>query len=177
VKRALLCQVAALAVSSLIGFAGVVALLMKPIDVSPLAPVGATVPLSLLEQPPMLEQSAAKSGTLSAILARPVFSKTRRPFQPPPLKLPAPASPPAESFQPQAPAADALLLRGIALRSGQAKALIVSPSHPAGIWIETGSDIEGWRLHDVASNSASLARGASAIELRLYPDAPDRGKD
>jgi hypothetical protein len=131
-------------------------------------------------------------------LARPVFRKSRKPFDPSELTqlaapavtvtpTPAPAPtvvvaaqtvppPVAEqvSAAPEPPVQTAeslqLALKGIYSFDGVWKALFVSPTLPDGEWLVIGSDISGWKVTKVDPNVVTISFGDQKIELKLYVD-------
>lgn len=135
-----------------------------------------------------LENSSTKFTDMKEALARPIFLKSRKAFDPAeviqlaaPVVSAAPASPPpppvvieqvpvapppptqtAESLQ--------LSLKGIYSFDGVWKALFVSPSLPQGEWLAIGTDISGWKLTKVDPNVVTISSGDQKIELKLYVD-------
>jgi hypothetical protein len=144
------------------------------------------------------ERSAVKLSDMKDSLARPIFRKSRKPFDPSELtQLAAPAvtvtptpalaptvvvaaqpAPPPVAEQasaaPEPPVQTAeslqLALRGIYSFDGVWKALFVSPTLPDGEWLAIGSDISGWKLTNVDPNVVTISSGDQKIELKLYVD-------
>jgi hypothetical protein len=124
------------------------------------APPGAP-PLEVAEQsaPPRPPAAAA----VEQIAARPLFSDTRRPYQPPPEPVAAAAAPePAELALP-------LELAGTFLTgTDQAALLLVSGGTPA--WLRKGQLIDGWRIEAIAQDQVQLRKGGRLQVLRLRDD-------
>lgn len=136
------------------------------------------------------EDSLVKFTDMKEGLARPIFRRSRKPFDPSemiqvtvPAALPAPvlAPPPppppvveqiavAAPTPPQTAESLQLSLKGIYSFEGVWKALFVSPSLPQGEWLAIGSDISGWKLTKVDPNVVTISSGDQKIELKLYVD-------
>ena len=136
------------------------------------------------------EDTRVKLTDMKERLARPIFRKSRKPFDPSdliqvmvPAALPAPVlappPPPAPVVEqiavvpptpPQTAESLQLSLKGIYSFDGVWKALFVSPSLPQGEWLAIGSDISGWKLTKVDPNVVTLSSGDQKIELKLYVD-------
>lgn len=145
-----------------------------------------------------LERPLAKITDIKDSLARPIFRKSRKPFDPSELTVfavptapvtlntvPAPAvAVAAESEQPpvveqaasvsEPPALTAesfqLALKGIYSFDGVWKALLVSPALPNGEWLVIGTDVSGWKLTKIDENVVTISSGNQNIELKLYVD-------
>jgi hypothetical protein len=144
------------------------------------------------------EGSPLKLTDMKDSLARPIFQKSRKPFDPAELTqlaapavtvtpTPVPAPPIIENAQPapppvveqvsvapEPPAQTAeslqLALKGIYSFDGVWKALFISPTLPDGEWLAIGSDISGWKLTNVDPNVVTISSGDQKIELKLYVD-------
>lgn len=139
-----------------------------------------------------LENSLPKYTDLKEGLARPIFRRSRKPFDPAetvevtvpalPTATPAPPAllpPPTQIVEqvpvaPPSPAQTAeslqLSLKGIYSFDGLWKALFISPSLPQGEWLAIGSDISGWKLTKVSPNVVTISSGDQNIEIKLYVD-------
>lgn len=116
-------------------------------------------------QPPPFESFAQT-------LARPVFSRDRRPYQP---VLPAPPPPPRLPPPPPGAvvprrSAEGIGLLGILMNGPAHRALLRLPSFPKGQWVNEGEEISGWILTLVAQDHAVLQAEGQKLELRLYRD-------
>jgi hypothetical protein len=101
-------------------------------------------------------------------LARPIFSKTRRPYVPPPPARPEPS--PAPIAAP--PITDpGILVGGVIIERGLKKAFLFSKSDPQGSWVKEGETFLGWRLHSVESAGVKLQQQNRILEVLLYPKA------
>ncbi|MBY3136120.1 hypothetical protein [Rhizobium laguerreae] len=101
-------------------------------------------------------------------LLRPVFSPTRREFQP----VIAPIAPQPEIVLPPAPVAvsiPAFRLEGIRKIGPDLSALlsvgVEGPSH----WLPLGGTLEGWTLERIDNHSVALRSGDQLTGLDLYP--------
>jgi hypothetical protein len=166
VKRRILFQSAALVVLSILCLAAALFLLMHPIDVAPL-PAGAGLPPAILNKRPNLNFASPDRANLTTIALRPLFVRSRRPFE---IPLP-PRAVAAQIASPDKPPID-LRLKGVAFQPNVARAMIVSSTHPDGIWLEKNGDIDGWKIDRIARESVFLLRGEQAMELSLYPKVP-----
>jgi hypothetical protein len=165
-------ELAGYAILSSLALAACVGLTLNPIDTSALKPSEQNWRLPL-SQPTPSSSRVESSGRLSTILARPLFSESRRPFEPvaqnPPAESPG-AKLVTQSIAPETPPVEAeiLLLKGVLLHSGTARALIASGSYPVGVWIMQGESIDGWVVARVTKESVRLTRGKSEAQLELY---------
>lgn len=117
-------------------------------------------PLAVGERPPPPRPPA--EAAVGQIAARPLFSDTRRPYQPPPEPV-AQAAP--ERAQPALP----LELAGTFLTAtDQAALLLVSGGSPA--WLRKGELIDGWRIEDIAQDRVQLRKGDRQQVLLLRED-------
>ncbi len=136
------------------------------------------------------QDTRVKPTDMKESLARPIFRRSRKPFDPSeliqatvPAPLPAPvlAPPPppapvveqiavAPPTPPQTAESLQLSLKGIYSFNGVWRALFVSPSLPQGEWIGIGSDVSGWKLTKVDPNVVTISSGEQKIELKLYVD-------
>jgi hypothetical protein len=109
------------------------------------------------------------------ILARLVFSPTRRLPQPRPPE-PAPSQAEAQPAADAKPPIDAiappegLVLQGIFIDHGRRSALLSSTNHPDGAWLKTGDEFDGWAISDIAAERIALKNGEREIALTLYVD-------
>jgi hypothetical protein len=151
-------------------------MLLRPLDTSPLPPIEGTVQL-----PPGLPDSipiTRIANHLTQIIERPLFTQLRRNVQisaaKPQISLTPPAAAPQSSPPPPPLSVDNLVLKGIYFDPTAARALIASPSHPAGVWMGTGALIEGWEIRLISSQIVGLVQGENTAELKLYPAPPVR---
>ena len=111
--------------------------------------------------------------SIEAAVARPVFLRSRRPFQvivqqevaPSPLAETEVLTPPPLEF------AD-LSLKGIVLNGYQKFALVTSSQIPDGMWLKTGDVINGWTITSLSPNAVTLQSGEQSTQLQLYVDNP-----
>ena len=117
------------------------------------------------------------AGQYTEILARPVFSPSRRPIEPRPPESPPPEAvePPPEALPPPEPAVkrtppDYFVLRGVLLEPAKQAALIQTQTHPDGIWLEGGSDVEGWVVKRIDKGGVEIESNGETAGLTLYVD-------
>ena len=100
------------------------------------------------------------------------------PVQPPPVETPVieplqaetvPETPPREN--PDLDPSE-LQLKGTSIVGSHAKALVVSPDYPDGIWLGKGENVSGWTVELVQPSSAELRSDKQIITLELYVDNP-----
>jgi hypothetical protein len=90
------------------------------------------------------------------ISRRPLFTVTRRPF--------------VASEATSAPTAPAdIKLMGIAIEDGKKRALLRTAGQPRARWIAEGDTVDGWLLHSVRNDAATVRSDQATHELRLYP--------
>lgn len=109
--------------------------------------------------------------TYQQTLARPIFSKDRRPYRPPPPKPPKPvkiAKPAPKPVAPPPIADPDLTLAGIAITSDAKQAFMTHPSNSEGRWVKEGEEIMGWRISTILPGEVTLERSGRSIKLRLY---------
>lgn len=131
-----------------------------------------------LAAPPQLEpewrlpgaaSSAPRQGARTSAgeqtLARPIFSKSRRPFAAPPVET--------QSKIEEAPvAATGLSVTAIVKTGGVKRVLIVSSAEPEGKWALEGERLEGWTIAEVRDFDVTLRNGQNVVQLKLYSDHP-----
>lgn len=134
---------------------------IAPIAVAPLSQAKAEI------QAAAKGDDAVQPGQGFEALSRPVFSPTRREYQPPPL----PVAPPAEIaplVQPTVVPIHSFRLIGIRRTGPEAAALLsVSPDQKAE-WSPVGAIVEGWTIERVDSHSVALRLADRSIVIDLY---------
>ena len=108
-------------------------------------------------------------------LTRPIFRADRKPFV---AEVAPPPPPPAEEAAEAPPAAppveppQGLKLVGI-MRDGdgQDRALLKSAQSPAASWLQTGDEIDGWRISGISGSAVTLSADTASVTLDLYPVA------
>ena len=99
--------------------------------------------------------------------ARPIFSRTRRPFvAPAPVQAPAPAGAPAAALVPLAE--PAVTLSAVIIHGPARRALLITREHPGGRWVNEGDMVEGWAVSAIEADRLTLAAGARTLSVRLY---------
>ena len=139
-------------------------MLSHPIPIDAIRAEGSV--LKVVEVHTQDDVPANNSLRLAEIQARPLFLKSRRPYEPPL----APAAAPVETADTGlAVPADALILKGVFLKPSVSKALIMSPTTAQGIWVPLGAEIEGWKIEEVTASAVRLTQRQKSRLLTLYP--------
>lgn len=139
-------------------------LVWSPVDISPLdGPQKKTAGPSA-----GLAEALSTELDLAEALARPLFSPTRREFEPAPVVEPV-----VEQEQPVAAptanlAAPSFLLQGIRQIGPRPAALISLSPQSAGDWYEIGQSIDGWTLKEIRKDGVSVSNSSATLELGLY---------
>ena len=162
-------EILGLAAFAAICLTAAIVLMIRPIETAAVAPFQNTLHPSALQQTTVPSRIVFPVRT-SAIVARPLFAKSRRPFQPEAAIAPAPPIEPPSAPEAQLPimAAETLVLKGVFLHATTARALIASASNPDGTWLEAGAEIEGWKLQHIEREMVRLGRASHSTELKLY---------
>jgi hypothetical protein len=118
-----------------------------------------------------------KSAGLDQALRRPVFRKSRLPFDPATFaalqqalqetEIPATIVelvPPVDISQ--------YVLKGVLITEQGQQALIAIADVPDGVWLEAGAELSAWVVAEVRRDRVVLANGGQTIELKLYVDNP-----
>ena len=124
-----------------------------------------TMPLTYTE--PSFQQ-------MSSALDRPLFRKSRKPFVPGDIELPAAVEVVQSAPPPPAPPPDMsqLVLKGVLISETDKRALIATADSPDGVWLQPGATVAGWKVDKLEPGRAILALGSQTIELKLYVDKP-----
>jgi hypothetical protein len=107
------------------------------------------------------------------LLARPVFAKSRRPFEAPapeaPVKAEAgvaavvtPAGPPPDPSE--------FSLNAVFATGDRKMALLTSRATPDGKWLNVGDAIGAWRIAAIDSDAVEIQSGAYTFRVKLYTD-------
>jgi hypothetical protein len=118
----------------------------------------------------------SRNVVVAEAIARPLFRKSRRPFDP--SKVATPPPPNVQPEQPQPMAAPAALvmetpqfgLKGVVITEGKKMALITLPETPDGLWLAEGEEMNGWRIAEIGAGKVSLTSAATTLSLKLYVD-------
>ena len=95
------------------------------------------------------------------IVQRPLFSRNRQGFIPPP--EPAAAAPP-----PMATLDAGITLKGVFMSDGVAKAFLVTAQNPLGVWVEVSGQIDGWRVAAVTPGHVVLEGQNEKLMVPLH---------
>ena len=154
------------------------------IELSPILP--GTTGAALAPSPQAVpEDKIAALGEFQETLARPLFNSTRRPDpevtiappppppQQPPQKEPEPPPAPTAAAPAILPPPEHLQLIGMMHQGGERhRALIRIDSAGTTKWYETGADIAGWRLSEIAADHVVIEGGGQRSELTLHAQKP-----
>jgi hypothetical protein len=104
--------------------------------------------------------------------SRPLFSKDRRPWQPPPPDPTEQVAAPVEQVAPveivEPPQAK---LVGVSASGGtDLKALMQLSVAPEPEWYIVGDDLDGWTVRRISAQSVVVARGEQEVSFELYPE-------
>ncbi len=105
--------------------------------------------------------------------SRPLFDRSRRPWQPP-----APPESPAEPVaavveQPDVQELPAPSIRLIGVSSSGAadiKALLQLNETPEPVWVLVGDELQGWTVGKIDPQSITIERGGQSMSFDLYPE-------
>jgi hypothetical protein len=125
------------------------------------------------------EQKTSLDGVqinMTEALERPIFRIERRAFDPSKiLPVQNPPVPVAETPVVPVPApvlvdTSQFILKGLAIHSGLAKALIADAAHPDGQWLAVGEEIAGLKIVSLDHNEVELKGDQQNLTLSLYVD-------
>jgi hypothetical protein len=107
------------------------------------------------------DASAATEGNDPETLARPLFAKSRRPWQGgPPLANEASAAPPPAGLK----------LRAIVGFNRSAHAFVISSAAAEGKWLSVGEKFENWTVDSIAEQEIALRQNAGLLRVGLDYD-------
>ncbi len=106
-----------------------------------------------------------RADAYTEIVARPVFSKSREPFVPPPPAPPLPVAPQ------QAVTADpGLIVGGIMITTRESKAYLLNKAGGGvGSWVDEEGMFQGWKVKTIDASGVRIEQVGRVIELQLYP--------
>lgn len=119
----------------------------------------AQAPVQELETPPITNPLGLTVDDLGAALSRPLFSKTRRPPQPPPRV--APRRVPVDDTP-------ALRLMGVMEIAGRSIAIVLDLETDDTKSLEMDETIGNWTVTDITASSLTLSDGGRALQLQLF---------
>ena len=103
-------------------------------------------------------------GLAGAMLARPLFSPTRRPPPPPVSAALQPLSPPVPSL----PSAPNVALSGVIVGpGGGGVALVRGPLDPAPVRVRLGGTVDGWTVAEIRPRAVVLRRDGRSATVDL----------
>ena len=150
-------------------------LLNEPVDVSPIdADLTKTTSFKKDENTQAIERNLSQM-RLSATIDRPLFSRERRKFVPPPPPKPIetkpvaglsqPASPAASQPQSPVPAPDITVI-GVSLSEAKSSALITGDAENR--WVYLGESVNAWTVDAIDGDGVLLRNGKQKLRLNLY---------
>jgi hypothetical protein len=104
-------------------------------------------------------------------LARPIFTKSRRPTPKGPAG-PARAAQEADAGQPSG-----LTLTAVVRRGKNAQAFITGGNNPDGDWRKVGDSIDSWTVSEISPTEVTLKSNGQSAKLKLYDDKPQEPAD
>jgi hypothetical protein len=112
-------------------------------------------------------ESLVDRGISQEVLARPLFSSSRRPFLPPPPVV----QQNAEASTLPAPASPDLVVDGIWLQGNVKRAHLKRSGDDPGEWRLVGDIQDGWRVTAITASNVTLMLDGQSVTLELYPSA------
>lgn len=113
-----------------------------------------------------LPDEAPQVAIYAALLERPIFIRTRRPYVPPPPEAVPVEQPPVQPEivlqEPQ------VTLQGIFIRGRTRQALVLTPENALPVWVNEGANITGWKLSEIKPNQLILLAGTQRRTIELY---------
>ena len=109
------------------------------------------------------QASGPERGTAGAMLARPLFSPTRRPPPPPP----SAALPPLSAPDPSRPSTPNIALSGVIVGPGGGVALVRGPRNAAPVRVRLGATVEGWTVAEIRPRAVVLHRDGQSATVDL----------
>jgi len=94
--------------------------------------------------------SARSPANFENIVQRPLFARSRQGMVQAPVPLQAPPPPPASTLDRD------VTLKGVFISGSIAKAFLLSPQNPLGLWVQAGEDIAGWNVVAVQPDQVIL---------------------
>ncbi|SFH20339.1 hypothetical protein SAMN04488020_1088 [Palleronia marisminoris] len=145
----------------------------RPLEVTPIAPPRA---VAAADAGPDTAASAGRPIDLpildrNHVLARPLFTETRRAWQPPPEPAPVVLPLIANAAPIQEPAPPAPRLVGIGVASGRERALLGDPGGYETVWVSEGETAWAWVVREIDGNSVTVENAENVVPLNLYPDS------
>jgi hypothetical protein len=86
------------------------------------------------------------------IVQRPLFSRSRQGF----VAVEPAAAPPPLPPSPSVRLDQSIILKGVFMSDGFAKAFLITSQNPLGVWVQVNAEIEGWRVAAVAPGQIVL---------------------
>jgi hypothetical protein len=105
--------------------------------------------------------------------SRPLFDRSRRPWQPPESpELPAePVAAVVEQPAVEEIAAPTIRLIGVSSSgASDMKALLQFDEAPEPIWVLVGDVLQGWKVAEIDTQSITILRGKQILSFDLYPE-------
>jgi hypothetical protein len=101
---------------------------------------------------PVAKASEARAAaSFENVVQRPLFSRNRQGFvAAQPASAPPPPPPPTVTLD------RSIILKGVFMSDGFAKAFLITSQNPLGLWVQVNAEIDGWRVAAVAPGQVIL---------------------
>jgi hypothetical protein len=111
-----------------------------------------TTPAWFASPGPVAKASEARgAASFENIVQRPLFSRSRQGFvAPEPVSAPPPPPPPTVGLD------QSIILKGVFMSDGFAKAFLITSQNPLGVWVQVNAEVDGWRVAAVAPGQVML---------------------
>lgn len=130
------------------------------------SPIMESASSSLSSEEVLVAEEAPQAIGYVALLERPLFSRTRRPYVPPPPEPPAVEQP---QVQPEIVTQEPQVsLQGIFIQGRTRRALVLTPENALPAWVNEGANISGWKLSEIKPNQLILLAGSQRRIIELY---------
>jgi hypothetical protein len=140
--------------------------LLVPVDISPRASPEQPSAKLLETATNGLGEKPQIGAVYSAIIERPLFSRSRRPFVPTP---PAPSlQQPPEPQVAEVIAEPQVTLQGVFIGAQVRRALILTPAEPLASWRTEGDTVGGWQVAEIKANELILKTAGQQRVIKLY---------
>lgn len=115
-------------------------------------------------QAPQAEISPKALSAYDAIIQRPLFSQTRRPFVPPTIQEPSPIEAPPPRVEEPMP----ITLIAVIMHAHKRIAILRNDTNQKLSRLLEDESIDGWQLKELTPDSAQLVKGAEIMDLKLH---------
>ncbi len=155
-------------------------LVTAPIDISPIV-IESREASQFLNQEPLNGEpvsSITADDTFLETFSRPLFSPTRRKYQPP---KPKPKPPVEIMLEPSVPVAKLanerrvatppkIHLFGVSMSGETSRALVLIDANSDPVWLFAGDSVGTWTLSEIHLTAITVVSGSNAVSIGLYPE-------